>query len=142
MSTEGPPSSSTRLQRALSAARMAAWEFDVTTGELECSSGSNSQPPFFLDERAFTADLFDHAHNAAGPYTKELRLEKPDGSVVWLRAQGDVVHDEQGRPARIIGIVLDITEHRQTDELLRKISAGVSVATGEAFFRLLARSLC
>jgi hypothetical protein len=37
---------------------------------------------------------------------------------------------------------LDITEHKETDDLLRHIAAGVSAETGEAFFRLLAEQLC
>ena len=69
-------------------------------------------------------------------------MVKPDGGVIWIRNQGEVIRDAEGRPIRIIGIALDITEQKETDDLLRHIAAGVSAATGETFFRLLAQELC
>src|SRR5262245_17265488 len=143
--------SASRLQMALQAARMVAWEFEVATGTVQYSGNVNSifghDPhatahtiPAF-DDRTLAADLLEHAQGA-GPYSSEFRVVKPDGSVVWIRNQGETVHDNEGQPSRIIGVTLDITERKEAEELLHNIAAGVSVTTGEAFFRLLTKHLC
>ncbi len=36
-----------------------------------------------------------------------------DGSVHWLLAQGQVFHDEHGKPAAAAGVVVDVTEQKQ-----------------------------
>ena len=131
------------LQMVLSAARMVAWEIELATGKVEYSSGVDAeQIRFCLDDQALVSELVDHALQRTGPYSVESRVVKPDGGVIWIRNQGEVIRDAEGRPSRVIGIALDITEHKETDDLLRNIAAGVSAATGEAFFRLLAQHLC
>src|SRR5262245_2031721 len=42
----------------------------------------------------------------------------------------------------LIGVAVDITEHKEIDELLHNITAGVSIATGEEFFQVLTQHLC
>src|SRR5215471_17020962 len=144
--------SASRLQTALQAARMVAWEFEVATGKMRYAGNLNSifgrypnttadTIPAF-DDGALAADLLQHAVHGAGYYSSELRVIKPDGNVIWIRNQGETVHDNEGRPSRVIGVTLDITERKQTEELLHNVAAGVSVATGEAFFRLLTQHLC
>src|SRR5215471_4077551 len=144
--------SANRLQMALQAARMVAWEFEVATGKMQYSVSLNSifryNPgatadaiPAF-DDRTLAVELLEHAVHRAGPYSSEFRVVKPDGGVSWIRNQGEIVYDAEGRPSRVIGITLDITERKEAEELLHNIAAGVSVATGEDFFRLLTRHLC
>ncbi len=54
---------------------------------------------------------------AAGePFTFEYRLIARDGRVVWFRDSAIVVHDEQGAPAYIHGVMLDITDRREAEE--------------------------
>jgi PAS domain S-box-containing protein len=144
--------SASRLQRALEAARMVAWEFEVATGKMEYSGNLNSifgdnpdaagNTILAFDDRALVAELLEHAALGAGPYSSEFRLVGPDGVVIWIRNQGETVHDSEGQPSRVVGITLDITERKEAEELLHNIAAGVSVATGDAFFRLLTQHLC
>lgn len=49
----------------------------------------------------------------------EYRLLRPDGRVVWVRDRTRVLRDEGGIPARIVGIVTDITAHRLAEEAAR-----------------------
>jgi len=144
--------SARRMQRALEAGRMVAWEFEVATGRVEYSGSVNSifghNPgatantiPAF-DDRVLIAELLEHAASGAGPYSSEFRLVKSDGGVIWIRNQGETVYDSQGQPSRVIGVTLDISERKEAEELLHNIAAGVSVATGDTFFRLLTQHLC
>jgi two-component system, cell cycle sensor histidine kinase and response regulator CckA len=50
----------------------------------------------------------------------ELRVVWPDGSVHWLLGKGQVFLDEDGLPARLAGITLDITERKEAESRLRE----------------------
>ena len=49
----------------------------------------------------------------------EYRVVWPDGGVRWLYARGQLVFDENGRPARMMGILMDVTDRKQAEEDLR-----------------------
>ena len=49
----------------------------------------------------------------------EVRLLRPDGQVVWLSERGELYHDETGKP-HCLGIVMDITERKRNEEVLRR----------------------
>ena len=54
-----------------------------------------------------------------GPVHLEYRMIRPDGSVVWIRDQGNVVKDEDGRPAYVQGLYVDISEQKRLESELR-----------------------
>jgi signal transduction histidine kinase/ActR/RegA family two-component response regulator len=49
------------------------------------------------------------------PYSFEYRIIRPDGSVRWIYAKGSTIRDESGRPVRMIGINMDMTERKQAE---------------------------
>ncbi|MFB3739880.1 MAG: putative bifunctional diguanylate cyclase/phosphodiesterase, partial [Candidatus Velamenicoccus archaeovorus] len=51
-----------------------------------------------------------------GAYTYEYRLIARDGRVVWVRDSSIVVCDEDGRPAFVHGVMLDITDQKRAEE--------------------------
>jgi PAS domain S-box-containing protein len=55
----------------------------------------------------------------AEPFTLEYRMIRPDGSVVWIRDQGTVVKDEDGQPAYVQGLYVDISEQKRLESELR-----------------------
>ncbi|MBI5900913.1 MAG: PAS domain S-box protein [Rhodocyclales bacterium] len=58
------------------------------------------------------------------PHKFEYRLIARDGSTVWLHDTVTVV-EQDGKPRWLRGIMLDITERKQSDEMLRKLSLAV-----------------
>jgi PAS domain S-box-containing protein len=54
-----------------------------------------------------------------GKYFTEFRVVWPDGSVHWLEARAKVFHDEQGKPLRIAGVNMDVTERKRIEEALK-----------------------
>jgi PAS domain S-box-containing protein len=54
------------------------------------------------------------------PFRSEYRLMTRDGRVVWVRDEAIVVRNEAGCPCLIQGVMWDISEHKQEEELLRK----------------------
>jgi len=46
-------------------------------------------------------------------YICEYRMKLPNGSVIWVKDRGDVIErDENGKPLRMVGSALDITERK------------------------------
>lgn len=55
------------------------------------------------------------------PFNKEYKIVRiNDGAVRWVHGTGELVYDEKGTPVRMHGAIQDITEHKQTEEALRK----------------------
>jgi two-component system cell cycle sensor histidine kinase/response regulator CckA len=54
------------------------------------------------------------------PAAQIFRVRRTDGSIRWVRARMFPVRDDQERVYRLVGLVEDITEIRQTEEQLRQ----------------------
>ncbi len=52
------------------------------------------------------------------PLDSEYRMIARDGRVIWFRDQATVVHDEQGRPVVMQGVMLDITSRKRAEDEL------------------------
>lgn len=65
---------------------------------------------------------FDTAFET-GTLNNEFRIIWDDGSVHWIEARGKVFYDEQGRPAKMIGTVRDITENQARAENMARMAA-------------------
>lgn len=126
--------SDARLQRALSAARMAAWELEVRADRLNGSPGRealygrlpgslNSRAKIFEtmhpEDRRKATEALKRAYDpeGSGHYEMLYRVIWPDGQVRWLHSQGAVVdRDPSGAPLRLSGVVMDVTQAREAAE--------------------------
>ncbi len=56
-----------------------------------------------------------HAALLAGgpPYSTEVRVVRPDGSIRWVQHSAMAARDAAGAPTRVFGVVQDITERKQ-----------------------------
>lgn len=86
----------------------------------------------WIDEPAFWAD---HVHPddkewaiafcveqtaALEPHDFEYRIIAADGRTVWLRDIVTVVADDQGKPSRLRGVMIDISEQKAAEEEIRR----------------------
>lgn|GEM_PF-1768896 len=55
-------------------------------------------------------------------YDTEFRVLLPDGTVRHLKAVADVFRGPDGRPVRMVGVNLDITERKRSQELLERLT--------------------
>lgn len=67
-------------------------------------------------DRERVASQLAQAFSAATELNLEYRVLLPDGSVRWLAAFGERIDGEDGEPAGMIGIQLDITERKQAEK--------------------------
>jgi PAS domain S-box-containing protein len=51
-----------------------------------------------------------------GEYVQDFRVVWPDGSIHWLHVRAGIVADGDGRPLRMLGVQLDVTESTRTEE--------------------------
>ena len=68
--------------------------------------------------------------------TVEYRIVRPDGTVRWLMSRGRVHFDPSGRPDRLMGVSLDITERKEAEEMSRDFSGRLIDAHEEERARL------
>lgn len=64
-------------------------------------------------------------------FSKEFRVTAPDGSTIWLHGRGQSNFDTNDQPTRFIGILVDVTERKRTEERLRIAQSAGGVGTFE-----------
>ncbi len=62
------------------------------------------------------------------PYRSEYRTVSVNAEVRWLAARGQIANDGEGRPARLIGTVTDITERKRLEEKLNYATESLNIA--------------
>ena len=125
------------LSLVLDASGIGIWEYDHTTGRNRWSLalcqllgyGREQAPTTFAswlglihpDDRTAVLAKVDAAHAVGDPlYDAEYRLRAADGHWVWFHSRGRVTaRDADGRPARTAGTMVDVSERKQAEQLLR-----------------------
>ena len=67
------------------------------------------------DDRDAMRATLAKAIDGDGRYQAEYRVLLPDGATRWLASQGRVEFGRDGRPERLQGVVLDITQRKQAE---------------------------
>jgi PAS domain S-box-containing protein len=123
------------LSEAQRIAHLGSWEMDVATGESRWSDEffriCGYEPGAFEptmerglqlihpDDREDAQAVLEAAIEARTPYRVEKRIVRPDGEVRDVLASGEFVYDDAGRPVKLVGTFLDITERKRAEEALR-----------------------
>jgi PAS domain S-box-containing protein len=129
-------SSEERLRLALVAGRMGVWDWNLRTGELDWSHnlelihglapGTFAGTPgageelIHPDDRERVQKAARRALQERSEYAAEFRIVWPDGSIRWLAGRGQVFCDDAGKPMRMLGVDLDITERKTVEEELHQ----------------------
>lgn len=58
---------------------------------------------------------------SVGTYDEEYRIQRPDGSLRWVRDRAFPIRDADGKVFRIVGIAEDMTRQRQLEEQFRQV---------------------
>ncbi|MGM0595179.1 MAG: PAS domain-containing protein [Pseudomonadota bacterium] len=123
-----------RLRRSQVFANIGTWDWDIRSGEL---FWSERIAPLFGYNEGELDTTYENFMGAIHPedrdavtaavsacieqgreYNIEHRVVWPDGQVRWVQEKGDVVRDAEGRPLRMLGVVMDIHERREAQQAL------------------------
>ncbi|MFT3781975.1 MAG: PAS domain S-box protein [Nibricoccus sp.] len=74
-------------------------------------------------ERARSA--LDAALNQGTDYSIEYRIIRADGAIRWLATKGRRVVDASGTPQGMVGVVQDITDRKEQEEALKRLSTEI-----------------
>lgn len=121
-----------RLQAAVEIGGVGLWDWDIQSGEIlwsdehyamEGYEPGEIEPSYAVwaerlhpEDRAETEAALQAARLDGGLYEHEFRVVHPGGEVRWLHARGRFFDDDSGKPARMIGAILDVTERRALEE--------------------------
>lgn len=140
-----------RLNLALASAKMGAWELDLRTDQgvrtlyhdqifghetMQTEWGlarfmkEHVAPEHqALVEKAF-AKAYD-ASNTSGAFALECPITRKDGARRWIRAEGSLFRDARGEPARMRGLITDITAEKDRAAALSAAYAQLEGANKE-----------
>ena len=125
-------SSAERLRIAQQTGRIASWDWDLATDAVIWDEGTALTYGRSSAEMASMQQIFTYIHEedqehvwadlapamaGSGPYHANFRVRWPDGSIRWLQAFGETIFAE-GKPLRVVGVNLDVTERRVAEESL------------------------
>jgi two-component system, LuxR family, sensor kinase FixL len=119
-----------RMRVAAEAVNLGIWEWDLSKDEIWATnarrallglpaSGKIALEDFICrlhpDDRDRVRHTIDDAIHSGGDFDSEYRLILPDGIVRWMSMRGSVHFDDAGKPTRLLGISIDITERKQAE---------------------------
>lgn len=124
------------LNTAQAIGHFGSWDWNVLTDELKWSDEIyrifGQEPQAFPatyesfvetihpdDRESISEAVRNSIENSEVKYDVHHRLLRPDGEVRFVREQGEVYRDENGRPIRMLGVVHDITEQREAEQALQ-----------------------
>jgi PAS domain S-box-containing protein len=125
------------LRLAQDAGGFGTFEWDIGSGTLTASrtfkrlygfdEDMESIPVSVFRDRVHPEDREKIATESDSPLEDSLkyaeyRISMPDGGYRWVGRQGTVLYDEDGRPAKVVGAVHDITPRKQFEARLQTVA--------------------
>lgn len=124
-----------RLNEAQELAKMGSFDFDVATGEIAWSEGIyhilnrslDLKPPTYSeylkyihpDDYQMYLDTWVSLYDNNETYSVSYRILCENGELKYLNVINKLRHDESGKLIKVFGTVIDETERKVSEELLR-----------------------
>lgn len=135
--------SESRLLKAQSVSRMGFLDWNLKTNVIELSEelikiyGLNPEsqwitPDFMTyvvhpDDVELVQKNIELTLKKGKRYNIDHRIIRPDGVILWVHAQADMIFDEDGNQLTLLGTVLDITERKKSEQI-QKVLFNISNA--------------
>ncbi|MFH1633872.1 MAG: PAS domain S-box protein, partial [Chloroflexota bacterium] len=127
--------STEKLMKAQRVARMGFLDWNLKTNEMSWSDETYNLYGIDPHKRKSTTELtmqlvhpndrefidknLEMAVKGEKGYSIDHRVIRPDGKVIWVHAQAELVRDAEGNPESLLGTVVDITDMKLAEEKLR-----------------------
>lgn len=128
-----------KLELALQSADMGAWELDLNKQKrhfdeqvchclgIDRSRFEGTAEEFYAavhpDDRQTIKTALETSIATGIPYEGEYRVIWPDGSAHHIATRGRLLKNSKGMPQRISGVIWDVTERKQAEEVLALAAA-------------------
>lgn len=141
--------SEARLNVALQAGEMGAWEWDAATNTVSWLQGAaavhglrnlHESAAFSLrdyfrrfvhpDDRKAVAAAIALVPKEGTNRRVEYRIVWPDGTVHWIEARGQMFFDERGRPSRMVGVSINVTRRKRAEQDLKFLAEASAELAG------------
>jgi two-component system sensor histidine kinase UhpB len=137
------------LNEAQRLAGIGSWEWDIVADGVTCSNEvrriygferEDPSPPerafseaVHPDDRARRSAAVDAALKGGPPYNVEFHIIRPDKSVRFVHSRGRLIHDEAGKPVRMLGMTQDITERKRAAKELEEANHRLRILSRRLF---------
>ena len=120
------------LNEAQRLASIGSWEWNIPADSVTCSHevrriyGFEHSPDRLFsetvhpDDRARRSAAVAAALNGGPPYNLEFRIIRLDKSLRFVHSRGKMMHDDAGKPVRMLGMTQDITERKRAAKELEE----------------------
>lgn len=125
-----------RFDLAQQKVNLGSWEWNIVTDQITWSNALanlhgvenfDKFPSFehwlqlvHPDDRDLIRRAVEAALTGEKEYDVEFRSLRPDGTAQWIAARGALFRDESGEPRRMLGISLDVTNRKRTEEAFKE----------------------
>lgn len=126
------------LEAAQRIAQLGSWTLELATGRVAWSAAlyrmyglepDRPPPDYTAQAHLFTAESWDRLNAAVSRtqesgafYELELEMIRVDGTHGWMLARGEAVRDMGGAIVGLRGIVMDISERKQTQTRIERLT--------------------
>jgi PAS domain S-box-containing protein len=126
-----------RLRLAFDIAGIGTFEWNIQSNQVTRSDSLKQLHPILLDninsnfesflEIIYPPDrelvknsLIKAMEESESVISLEYRISLPDGNIHWVGEKGRIYYDDKGAPIRMIGVVMDISERKLSEQLKQK----------------------
>lgn len=122
------------LQLALRAHGMGLWAWDIQSGSIEWTdevyhllghepgSIAPSLNAWFSaihrEDVKYVKESTARDLESGNEFSIQFRIVRPDGSIRWIESHSTCRRDDQGRALRLIGVLADVTDRKQSEEAM------------------------
>lgn len=132
-----------RLQLALEGTDTGVWDWEIGAEDVHWSESLERlvgiEPGTFEgtidafmeyiypDDRQKVINAVERTVETESPFQTEYRIQRENGTQIWVESQGEV-HDDGDESKRMVGIVTDITERKEREAELTRITEAMEKA--------------
>jgi PAS domain S-box-containing protein len=129
-----------RLQHAMSAGRLGAWELTRSPLQLNCSNRTRAHYGIEADahfdysdwllcvhpgDQAMMQEALINSLQLGADFALQFRNRWPDGSVHWVDVRARAIPDAKGLIQGLVGVTTDITEQKAAEQQLRELNGNL-----------------
>lgn len=90
------------------------------------------------DQERVISGVYEQIDGGGKAWTDEYRFRRKDGSYAYILDRAYVIHEDGGKPVRMIGAMMDVTARKKAEEEIKKLNEGLELRVEERTAQLAA----